>query len=189
MRASLLALLYFACTGAARGLSLRRFAAAALSPLALLSASPVLAVQLQGTVSIGADVASTTGKLSDGASALYITVRQDKGVWSDRVRNFKPPPVLSKRISAPMTFPLSFTLDSDADSTEEGAALAREWKTGRNPLLVAARLDADGVAATRSPDDLTGQATVELKDGAWGKIDMVLEGRGLTGRFITQPRQ
>lgn len=161
-------------------------AAAALSPLALLSASPVLAVTLQGSVSIGADVAGTTAKLPEGR-ALYVTVRQDKGVWSDRVRNFKPPPVLSKRIPNP-TFPLAFTLDSDVDSTEEGAALAREWKAGRNPLLVAARLDADGVAATRSPDDLTGQATIELKEGAWGAIDMVLEGRGLTGKFITQPR-
>ena len=112
------------------------------------------------------------------------------------MRNFKPPPILSKRIANP-TFPLSVTLDSDVDSTEEGVALAGKWKApvtigGKErpplPLLVGARLDSDGVAATRSPEDLTGQTSVEWGDGRWGTLDVVLEGRGLTGKFITQQR-
>ena len=123
--------------------------------------------------------------------ALYVTAREDRGVWQDRVRNFKAPPVMSKRISASALksgFPLEVTLDSTVDSTPEGQDGI--WTKGANPLLVSARLDVDGTAATRSPEDLTGSgsASFDRTEGRWDHFDIALSGRGLTGKFITQPK-
>ena len=47
----------------------------------------------------------------------------------------------------------------------------------------------DGTAATRDPDDLVGRGLLE-KTGKtdaslWRKAEVVLEGRGLTGRILT----
>lgn len=57
---------------------------------------------------------------------------------------------------------------------------------GRTPLTVSVRLDEDGVASTRSANDLVGQGTVNLaKDGSWSKFDIELVGRGVVGKFLT----
>jgi hypothetical protein len=118
--------------------------------------------------------------------ALYITAREDRGVWQDRVRNFKSPPVMSKRIPASALksgFPLEVTLDSAVDSTPEGQADA--WTKGTNPLLVSARLDVDGTAATRSPEDLTGSgsASFDRAEGRWEHFEIALSGRGQIYRY------
>ena len=154
-----------------------------------LTASPANAVVLSGRVSLGEGVAGPTSS----ERALYLTVRQDGGIWQDRVRNFKPPPVLSKRIPASelgSEFPCKVMLDSKTDATPEGLQLESDWTSGRTPLLVTARLDMDGVAATRSPEDVVGQTTISLDgQGSWPDFQLELAGRGLTGKFITQQRK
>ena len=50
---------------------------------------------------------------------------------------------------------MTFDISSDSDLTPEGAAY-NTWLTGKKPLAVAVRLDTDGVAATRDPEDLVG---------------------------------
>jgi hypothetical protein len=121
--------------------------------------------------------------------ALYVTVRQDKGIWQDQVRNFKQPPVLAKRIpiNVASEFPLSFTIDENTDSTPEGKELASEWKSGKSALLITARLDMDGIASTRSSADLVGQTSTTLSDdgSGWKDFTLNLGGRGSMSRFIT----
>ena len=159
-------------------------ALAAASTLTLSSATN--AYELSGTV-----------RIADGAvpplaeeRALYLTVRPDGGTWNDGVRNFKSPPVLSKRIAASALTqgpPFDVSLDSKDNATPEGLAIGEDaWLSGKTPLLVTARLDSDGVAATRSEGDLVGQARLVKVDESWGNIEITVEGRGITGKFITR---
>ena len=128
------------------------------------------------------------------ASALYITCRPDK---PDNVplailngSRGKPPPVLSARIGNPK-FPYEFELVSPRDLTIEGASDGESktsvleyskfwWKD--DDLIVSARWDSDGVAATRSPDDLVGRGIWKQGDKA---LSVPLSGRGAFGKFAT----
>ena len=119
-------------------------------------------------------------------AALYLTCRQDK---PDNVpaailngTRGKAPPVLSARFENPK-FPFEFNLTSE-NLTLEGAQY--EWfKSG--DLIISARYDQDGVAATRSPDDLVGRGLLtksqQLSDNSISKIE--LQGRGAFGKFAT----
>ena len=119
--------------------------------------------------------------------ALYITVRQDGGIWEAGVRNYKPPPIMAKKIPIDdvSVFPLKVSLDDTIDITEEGKDL--KWKNGKKPkpLLFSARLDTDSNANTRSPTDLVGQiANIRYEDGSWQSFDISLGGRGGLGKVI-----
>jgi hypothetical protein len=135
--------------------------------------------------------------------ALYITCRPDR---PDNVPNAilsgtrgKPPPVLVARYENP-SFPFGFTLttndltveglptvqnndffSSSLSSSSSGSLFQYWWN--HDTLIVSARLDSDGIAATRSPDDLVGR-------GVWNptkdKVATVaLQGRGPAGKFVT----
>ena len=97
----------------------------------------------------------------------------------------KPPPIASARFAAPLDFPYDFTLRDPGDLTEEGAAEGGAWWAGAD-LTVSARLDTDGVAATRGPDDLVGRATFR-RGGSKMAID--LQGRGFGGRLVTSKQK
>jgi hypothetical protein len=148
--------------------------------------TPCLAASssLSGVVSLPESIIPITGE----KTALYVTVKQDLGIWKSGVLNVKSPPVLTKRISPISNFPIEFSLDEEEDSTPEGIATAKDWKSGNNPLLISVRLDSDGVAATRSPEDLVGQGSVSLVNSNWERAEISLQGRGVAGKFITESR-
>jgi len=125
-------------------------------------------------------------------SALYVTARPTGTTNVPRAildgSNGKSPPVLAARIpleGKPDSFPLKFSL-SDEDLTVEGAASSREdgryWFENQD-LVVSARLDSDGVAATRDPRDLVGRAQYSAAKDE--EVVMQLRGRGIGGRFVT----
>lgn len=183
---NLLVLLLLSMVSCSPALKLSRvFAELSLISLCTLSPCYAEGLRFEGTVSLNEGAVVPQGD----KVALYITAKADPGVWISAVRSIKLPPVLTKRISPVESFPLDFTISEDADVTPEGVATVNEWKSGNLPLLFSARLDADGVAATRSPDDLVGQGTSNFVDGKWERIAITLEGRGVTGKFITQPNK
>ena len=96
------------------------------------------------------------------------------------------PPLAAARFPAP-TFPFSFSLGLDAITPEFSGIPRAEWE--QQDLIVSARLDTDGVAATRDPVDLVGRGLVgkanSVDPAAWTPADVELQGRGLTGRLLT----
>ena len=121
-------------------------------------------------------------------SAIYLTAKQDIGIWTAQVRNMKPPPLLTSRTAAPFTFPLDVTLNGQTDLTPEGLGMQKQWQTGKVPLVISARLDVDGVAATRNAEDLIGKAIVnkDKATGQWTGCSIELEDRGVGGRIVTK---
>lgn len=108
--------------------------------IALLSSSilplPALADSTSSSTLSGiVSLAPETKAPNSDKAALYITVKQDPGLWVSAVRNIKDPPVLTKRISPVSSFPIDFTLTKD-DSTPEGLAVFKDWTSGRLPLAV-----------------------------------------------------
>jgi hypothetical protein len=98
----------------------------------------------------------------------------------------KVPPLAAARFGFP-TLPYEFTLTLDDLTPEFKGVPVEEWE--RQDLIVSARLDTDGVAATRDPADLVGRGTVRKASSAvasaWEGADVELQGRGLTGRLLT----
>ena len=109
-------------------------------------------------------------------AALYLTARPKGGLG----------PVAAKRVplSGRVPFPLAWEL-SEADTLPDAPPFA-SWCSLQ--LLVSARLDTDGVAATRNPEDLVGRGEAELeRRGVWRRpVVLPLQGRGLAGRLVTQ---
>lgn len=143
-------------------------------------------VTLQGEVTIKEGYAVP----SASTAALYITAREDIGLLRSAVLASKPPPILTKRISIKASnFPYQFKLDSQFDLTPEGQQTYAGWSSGKTPILISARVDEDGVAATRGPNDLVGKATVSygLNEGdpTWDKAAIELVGRGIGGKLVT----
>ena len=141
---------------------------------------------VRGTVSLqpGTEATRTAG-------ALYVTARPDRpdnvpGAILSGTRG-KPPPVASARYTSPISFPFDFEL-GDADLTAEGAAViegsssSARWWSGED-LVVSARFDSDGVAATRDPGDLVGRGFSSGQPAE--RIQVRLQGRGVGGRLIT----
>ena len=134
--------------------------------------------------------------------ALYITCRPDRPDNVPRAilegSRGRAPPVLTARYEMP-TFPFSFQLTSGdftlegepaapAGSTtdlaaEAGPGVADPWWIG-DDLVVSARLDMDGIAATRSPEDLVGRALYRRSRGG-ESVQIALSGRGAFGKFAT----
>lgn len=138
-----------------------------------------------GTVSVKPGVVPPTQE----GGALYVTARV---VPSNNVGRYvtagKVPPLATARFAAPIAFPFEVRLTAGEHLTPEFAGVPRdEW--GGQDLTLSARWDVDGTAATRDPDDLVGRGLLE-KTGKtdasrWRKAEVVLEGRGLTGRILT----
>lgn len=159
-------------------------AAGALSIACLLGQAPAAGAAealLSGSVTLQSGVVPPT----DGRQALYITARPARPDNVPRAvlsgTNGKAPPVLSARIAGP-SFPLSFSLTAE-DETAEGAEGGGAWWQGDN-LIVSARLDTDGVAATRDPTDLVGRAVLR-RDADGGRVAVELQGRGIGGKLVT----
>jgi len=144
---------------------------------------------VKGTVSLPDDFVA----LDESATpALYVTCRPDRpdnvpGAILSGTRG-KPPPVLVARFQNP-TFPFNFELSAN-DLTVEGISDGKAkiensddywWKN--DDLIVSARLDSDGVAATRSPDDLVGRGFYKKSDTL--PVSVPLRGRGIAGKFAT----
>ena len=125
------------------------------------------------------------------SAALYVTARPNK---SDNVPRAildgsrgKAPPVLAARFADPR-FPFEFTLTSDnltpeGASINEGSSSNSIWWSGED-LIVSARFDSDGFAATRDPTDLVGRGMYFAKSPDIG-VSIELQGRGLFGKSVT----
>jgi hypothetical protein len=152
---------------------------------------------VKGTVTLASNVVASGSE----NSALYITCRPDQ---PDNVPTAilsgtrgKAPPVLAARLPNP-TFPLEFTLSAPRDLTPEGASSSSNGDDGsttattapfwwnKDDLIVSARWDSDGVAATRSPEDLVGRGLWKSQGGgADATVEVQLTGRGAFGKFAT----
>lgn len=164
-------------------------AAATAGPAA--AAEPTTPALCTGTVALQPGLAAEADSDLYASAALYVTARlvpeANKGLY---VQGGKVPPLAAARFAGPLSFPFRFSL-STADLTPEFAAVSLP-QVELQDLVVSARLDTDGVAATRGPDDLVGRATL-LKGGSadsagWRGADVVLQARGLTGRILTAPK-
>lgn len=122
-------------------------------------------------------------------SAIYLTAREDVGIWTAQIKNVKPPPILSSRTAGPFTFPVEIALSAANDMTPEGLEIAKQWQSGAKPIVISARLDTDGVAATRNAEDLVGKS-ISSKNGAgeWKGCQIELTDRGFGGKMITKKR-
>ena len=91
----------------------------------------------------------------------------------------------SDSFAGPISFPYQFTLGVEDLTPEWSGTPEGEWR-GRD-LIVSARLDTDGVAATRQPEDLVGRSDIRKAGAAtgWRGAEVELQGRGLTGRLLT----
>lgn len=129
-------------------------------------------------------------------SAIYITARPSTADNVPRAildgSRGKPPPVLIARIPGVVSFPFQVDLTSK-DVTMEGYTAAKEDKEEGDSfwwrdsgLVVSARLDSDGVAATRDPNDLVGRSLVE--PGKTMNVTIELQGRGAAGKFFTKQK-
>ena len=141
-----------------------------------------------GTVTLQNGLSSEN--IEPGA-ALYITARTNKPdnvpkAILDGSRG-KSPPVFASRFENPQ-FPFKFSLTSE-NLTVEGASAVEGsdnvWWRGED-FVVSARLDSDGVAATRDPTDLVGRGFYSsvLRDDVM--ID--LQGRGMFGKAVTSKK-
>jgi len=116
------------------------------------------------------------------SAALYVTVRPPGRTPPLAARRI---PLASLRNTLPI-FPLRLALGpSDAlpDAPERSV-----WAAAPQ-LVLSARLDVDGVAASRDPDDLVGRGAAPrdaAQPGGWGEATVQLVGRGLAGRMATQ---
>ena len=143
---------------------------------------------------------------SSASAALYVTAKPETTINAPKaiadMFAGRPPPVLTARYSISTgsdAFPFNFQF-TESDVTAEGSyedpndkkTTNKYWWTNDN-LVISARFDSDGVAATRDPDDLVGR-TFSLIEGnkdddrlyRYDKdVEIKLQGRGIGGKFIT----
>ena len=173
-----LRLALLACVSALSPTTVDRRSAMKL-PLAVVALAPGAAraaddVIVSGTVSaadavVGAD------------AALYVTMRRG-GAPQAAFSKFKavPEPSLAA-VRIPMkgkTFPVDFSIPRSA-LFADAPALPAEIKDVA--LTVSARLDQDGVAATRGPDDLVGSVYTTPSSAP---AAIALEPRGVVSKFM-----
>ncbi len=108
------------------------------------------AVYAQGTVSLASPLEAQAEK----AAALFVMGKSPMG----------GPPFPVKRFEKPI-FPLSFSLTTANNMTGE------DFYDG--DILLVARLDKDGVAGPKQPDDI--EARVEIKKGASRAINLTIK--------------
>ena len=157
--------------------------------------NPTKSKAIESTTFVTGTATLQTGISKDSigtGAALYVTCRPNspdnvpKAIL-DGSRG-KPPPVLAARFSDPQ-FPFQFSLTSD-NLTPEGASAVegdpdKVWWS-KEDLIVSARLDSDGVAATRDPNDLVGRGYYSSKTQDASMIE--LQGRGLFGKAVTSKK-
>lgn len=117
--------------------------------------------------------------------ALYITAKPDLGFINSQLLLRKFPAVMSKRIPGEkVNFPLQYTISEKEDGTEDVNLQRTKW-VGL-PMIVSARYDTDGVAATRDETDLVGKGdSSRNEDDSWQKADIELSDRGVGGKLVT----
>lgn len=117
--------------------------------------------------------------------ALYVTARPQP--QNSALQAGKVPPLASKRFQGPLSFPLDFVLTNDDLTVEYADVPVGSYE--RLDLLVSARYDTDGVAATRGPEDLVGRGSVSKRGSSdpstWMTPAIELQGRGVTGKLLT----
>ena len=156
-------------------------------------------IMVQGIVTVQPGTEIETSESSTNPTlipALYLTARPNKvdnvpKAILDGSRG-KPPPVLIARypLSPNETrsqFPFEFVLTED-DLTIEGQS---QWfVNSKEDLIISARLDLDGIAATRDPGDLVGRGIYFGKpmsnSDSEGIVKVQLQGRGIGGKFVTK---
>ena len=120
---------------------------------------------------------------------MFITARPEQSAWLTAITNAKVPPVMTQKITEVNSFPLNFILDSTRDGTPEGLA-SSSWLSDNVQLALSARLDTDGSAMTRNPEDLVGRGiTKRNPDGGWQDVTIELVGRGIGGKIVTATKQ
>jgi len=136
-----------------------------------------------GTISLQPGVRA----VDDASAALYVTARPAESVGGALQAGTKVVPLATARYSSPIAFPFDYCLTLDNLTAEYQSADATTYET--LDLLVSARLDGDGVAATRGPDDLVGRGLLKKaasrEPAQWRAAPVELQGRGLTGRLLT----
>ena len=146
-------------------------------------ASPKAAApaKITGTITLG-DGVQAPESLS---RALYITAKPDLGFINSQLLLRKFPAVMSQRIPGEkVTFPYTYTLNEKEDGTEDVNLQREKWVT--LPLIVSARSDTDGVAATRDETDLVGKGdSSRTQDDSWSQANIMLEDRGVGGKLVT----
>ena len=152
-------------------------------PLAEAAQPPPPQLIGTGTVRIQAGATPTDSP----TAALYVTARLvPSNVAPLYVTAGKVPPLAAARFPAP-TFPFDFKLDATNLTPEWAGVAPAEWAT--QDLVISARLDSDGTAATRDPEDLVGRGELKKnatpEPGRWSAADVELQGRGITGRILT----
>ena len=136
-------------------------------------------VLLRGTATLRQDAVLPEDLTS---SALYITARPARPDNVPRAildgSTGKSPPVLIARLADVKEFPVQFSL------TQKDVAVEGDWWF-QDDLVVSARLDSDGVAATRDPNDLVGRGFYKRGEES---VSVELQGRGIGGKFITRKK-
>lgn len=159
----------------------------------------------------GSSSAQDASSRSSQGPALYITARP---ITADNVPRAildgsrgKPPPVLIARFPNVSSFPYhailtakDITVEGNTGAVDgEGASTTTTssytyWWQGQG-LVVSARWDTDGVAATRDPTDLVGRALWNPSAGTAGKggddnwlVNVQLQGRGPAGKLFTSKK-
>mmetsp|Transcript_16356 Transcript_16356/g.39144 ORF Transcript_16356/g.39144 Transcript_16356/m.39144 type:complete len:250 (+) Transcript_16356:43-792(+) len=161
-------------------------------PSSIVSASvPEETTYVRGKVALPSGLSVDETVVGPDA-ALYVTARPNRPDNVPRAildgSRGKPPPVLSARFSNPK-FPFDFALTSlnftpEGASTVEGMSDNDVWWSGED-LIVSARLDSDGVAATRDPTDLVGRGIYSTAAVAASPVSIELQGRGIFGKSVT----
>ena len=59
------------------------------------------------------------------------------------------------------------------------------WEKNGKDLIVSARLDTDGVASTRDPEDLVGRGISSHSSERTNVVSIELRGRGMFGKSVT----
>ena len=160
---------------------------------AVLISLPTKAVSIESTTFLSgiASLQGLSNENIESGAALYVTCRPNRPDNVPRAildgSRGKPPPVLAARFENPQ-FPFEFTLTTD-NLTPEGASAVEGsdniWWSGED-LIVSARLDSDGVAATRDPNDLVGRGFYSSKTQDAAMIE--LQGRGMFGKAVTSKK-
>ncbi len=157
---------------------------------------PTKALSIESTTFVAGTATLQSGLSNDNivsGAALYVTCRPNRPdnvpkAILDGSRG-KPPPVLAARFENPQ-FPFEFSLTTD-NLTPEGASAVEGssgaiWWSGED-LVVSARLDSDGVAATRDPNDLVGRGFYSPKTNNDAAM-IELQGRGMFGKAVTSKK-
>lgn len=124
-------------------------------------------------------VMSTAIIPASDAAALYITLRKGAAIdaTASLVRANPQPAIAAVKVPiSAIKFPVDFTITT-ADLFPDVSAIAPG-----TPITISARLDADGIAATRGPEDLVASAYGSV--AAQTPVDLLLQPRGFVTKLM-----